>query len=558
MSEPQGPAPPSDDGLFFVHNDSAHQASNNAVRRSHVMREYWRKKRARSPNSGPAEPSGHQPFEPSAARLNFRLPKQDSKRARGRSRKTPSTLLQKQPGSAVFRPASAEQAFINAIEGLGTYHMSDEEKESLLRLATSVRSFFQLGASGVDPFGVIPLNLTAQDEHLLSRFSHYQKWPWCPVSGQNLWPRFALSGRLIFSTTMYAWSMAFRSRLTGSDVTTWLENNPEVLKHKVATIALVNQSLQDVNTAVNDQTVAAVAALANIELVFKGRCETTTYHMKGLRDLVALRGGLHTLGTPLQSLIRRLVSWTDLIYAGLYQQPLYFPRVELWDVAWQTLDQLSLPGSPICLAPDQIKQTGISNHEVIEILEITRQLSLAYRRRPPVYEPEAQRMQHADKCMALETRLSRIIQSTNQPSPFPGDPWSRPVWRSTALATMLYVHHFLRGVPLNMPQFHVWTEQLQQALSEPQEAFGQLAFARALLLWVLSVASITSTVADTRAFFVGRLAATCRQFNLDLEKLSNILSGFIWTGEKDDDLWAVWADVRTHQAMNKVHAGEGR
>jgi hypothetical protein len=434
--------------------------------------------------------------------------------------------------------------------------MSDEEREALLRLATSVRTFFQLGASGLDPFGVLPLNLTAGEEQLLSRFSHYQKWPWCPVSGQNLWPRFALSGKLIFSTTMYAWSMAFRSRLTGSNLSTWLENNPEVLKHKLTTIRLVNRSLQDVKTAVNDQTVAAVAALANIELVFEGRCETTTYHMKGLRDLVALRGGLHTLRTPLQGLIRRLISWTDLIYAGLYEQRLHFPRVELWDVGWQTLDQLSLPGSPVCLAPIQIKQSGIADHEVIEILEITRQLSLAYRRRPPRYEAEPHRMQHADKCMALETRLNGIIHSTSLPSPFPGDPWSRPVWRSTALATMLYVHHFLRGVPLNMPQFQVWTEQLQEALSEPQDAFGQLAFAKALLLWILSVGSIASTVANTRAFFVGRLAATCLQYNLDLEKLDNILSVFIWTGDKNDELKDVWTEAKSHQAMHHVNARE--
>ena len=452
----------------------------------------------------------------------------------------------------------AKDPIVTRTKTLGT-----NEKNALLQLAFSPQLFF--GPPGMDVFGVLPVTLTPWDERLMNRFSHIRKWPWCPVSGQSLWGPFALSNKVLFSTTMYSWCMAFRSRLKDLEVNSWLENNPEILQHKANAIALMNTTLSNTTKAIQDETLAAVAAMTNVELVFGSR-ETAEIHIEGLRQLVGLRGGFATFVTPLQLLVQRLISWSDLMYSGIAQTPLYFPAVELWDLAWQTLDQFSVPGSPLCLAPTQVKLHGIPQYDIVEVMELTRRLCFLEQQHPLLDLDEAGRMRRADMCMGLETRLSRIIHATN---PSHGSPeattvegwagegnsvegpqpeWTLTAWRATALATLIYIHHVLRGSRLRSRQFGNWVGLLYDTLSHSPPTLPSFSFSRALVLWVLAIGAAASQhhQADgTHTWFVAQLKDACRGYGLaEFDQFCMAFRDFIWSGGADENMyWALWPAI---------------
>ncbi len=72
-----------------------------------------------------------------------------------------------------------------------------------------------IGLGQIDPVAALPFELDRVDEALLDRFQHYERWPWCPVSGQSLWAPFAMSDKLVFHATMYSWAIHFRSQFIG-------------------------------------------------------------------------------------------------------------------------------------------------------------------------------------------------------------------------------------------------------------------------------------------------------------------------------------------------------
>jgi hypothetical protein len=522
-------------GFIFVQSDGQHPQKNTASRRSHVMQHYFRSR------SDGASSTGHPRQQPQAATTNqmtFRLlrdrleTRKPRKAKRIPPRSTPEAITTAGPSSHQKRESETYQS-------LRTKTIAEDEEKGLLRLSTSPLLFF--GHLKLDPFDSLPVKLNEWDERLLDRFSHYGKWPWCPVSGQSLWSPFAMSSRMVFAATMYSWCMAFRTRIKGKEPPAWLEQNTEVLKYKGLAISLINEGISNAARAVTDEIIASVAALANVELIFGTRA-TFAAHFSGLHSLVTLRGGFNTFTTPLQQLIQRLISWSDLVFAGLYQTSLRYPSTELWDIAWNTLDQISIPGSPICLAPSSLLLTGTSNNEAVDILSATRQLCFEEQRQPLLGLSEPERMLRADLCMSLEKRLINIIQSTAKPQK---DYWNSAIWRSTALANIIFVHHFLRGVGLRSPQFAVWATSLRDSLALVHErtTLEELRFARSLQLWVLSVGAIASVGRKEHEWFVKWLEEVCCEHEMGWLDFLSILQGFMWTGEIDERRYReVWME----------------
>ncbi|KPI44368.1 uncharacterized protein AB675_8487 [Cyphellophora attinorum] len=480
--------------------------------------------------------------------------------------------------------------------------ISPEEKQRLLTLSTSPLLFF--GASSIDPLHTLPVSLTPWDSALLARFAHNKKWPWCPVRSQSEWSTFAMTNEMLFSATLYAWSMAFRNRLASpSEAVTFLEDNPEVLTHKLKAITLINKSLSNTAASLSDATLASIAALANLELIF-GSYQAATYHISGLRRLVVLRGGLNfSTATVLQQLIYRLISWTGLVYSNVYHAPLYFPALELWDKSWKTLDSFSIPGSPICYTPQGLWSEGVDNYEVVDILEGVRRLCQAEREKPRLsLLDEHENMLRADMCASLETRLTRIITSIDALAAAGSDllsnearksTWNSSLWQSIALTALIYIHHFLRGTDLRARQFRVWTKSLRGALDARMDGHGsesgtdadttslslryaatdgnvpspaasmkQFFFSRSLLLWVLSVGATASmpslggnvvpsdvvpnvvlTTTD-HDFFINQLRWARVHYSLTWQDYLSAIQDYFWTGEVDERrYWGVWAEL---------------
>ena len=478
---------------IFVTTTSEGKPKNDSLRRSHVMRNQI-KTRAQTTKSHTASLPRELPFL-AAGKRSFRLARHQPQ-AQPNPRRTMLPLAaakhSKEASVDTTSPPVANrinrhdppQGIATKVENLSTNDIS-----TLLRLSTSPLLLF--GNSRIDTFGVLPMKLTPWDEVLVDRFCHYEKWPWCPVSGQSLWSPFALSDELAFSATMYSWSVGVGSRLLGKDASTWLEFNPEIMQHRLSTISLVNARISNPEEAVKDQTIAAVTMVANLELLY-GTTEAASQHMNGLKALVDMRGGFTSFVTPLQLLLQRLLSWVDIVYSEVFGTEPMFPQAEIWDLTWNSRDQLALPSSPIGLLPRSLASTGLTHHEVVDTLQDVHELCEFQRSKPMSTIQEHERMLRCDMFMKIESRLNIIVHSTNSISSKP-DSHRSLVWRATALGTLVFVHHFLRGNPLRHRQFGILVPMLQETLSQMDKGFRQLAFARPLLFWLLSVGSVASS-----------------------------------------------------------------
>jgi hypothetical protein len=403
----------------------------------------------------------------------------------------------------------------------------------------------RLGASRNDPFDTLPARLNSSDEILLSRFRTIERWPWCPINGQGLWPQFAYSDQLVFHATMYSFGMHFKCR-THPGVTVPVldpETDMRIIQHKLAAISLVNDRLSDERQAVSDGCIAAVATLTNMALVLDSQ-EEAKKHMQGLHAVINMRGGLLSLGNGVQTHLQRLISFNDLIYSELFDEELRFPPlVEVWNEAWSTLDEPEDSGSLPGLGRSELEYFRILPHPVLEVLEDIRQLCYTERTKPLHQADEAARMIRGDLCLQLERRLRLIIQSEAPPS---SNAIDGTFWRATAIAALIHVHRSLRGNPLRYRHFQVLTTQLYDTLLTMDEDLPELDFAPTLAIWILSTGVFTSTNAVVRSEFLEMLRKACLRFALvDWQAFHWTVSKFLWTGEADEERYReLWEELQ--------------
>ncbi|KOS19269.1 hypothetical protein ESCO_000142 [Escovopsis weberi] len=84
----------------------------------------------------------------------------------------------------------------------------------------------------------------------------------------------------------------------------------------------INAAFRDAEKRLSDMLIGTVAKMAAYESMH-GNVECFRLHMAGLRRMVALRGGLASLG--LCGLLRRMIIWIDLNGGYLLGEPRYFP-----------------------------------------------------------------------------------------------------------------------------------------------------------------------------------------------------------------------------------------
>jgi hypothetical protein len=385
-----------------------------------------------------------------------------------------------------------------------------------------------VGENRFDVFGVLPVRLSKSDEASLQIFQQYERYPYCPINGQNDWSSFAISDQLVFHATMFSWGMHFRSRRPMPD----RDEEMKILQHKVTAISLINDRLSDPGKAVTDETLAAVAALTNIALVIDAFPEASK-HMAGLWTLVEMRGGLSSLTSSVQKHLQRLISWNDLIYSEVFDDILRFPPIEVWDESWAMLKgparHEDLPG----LSRAELRAARVPHHQVLDLLKDLRLLCQAEQVSPLSIARDAERMRRGDMFHRIERKLRVILQGDTAPG---NNRWDATVWRAVSLAALLFTHHNLRGNPLRYRHFNVLAMQLYDTLLVMAEDLSELDFAPCLLIWVLSTGSVvTSNLAAVHSSLLSLLAKVCVRHGVsEFEQLQGKLMQFLWTGPVDE------------------------
>lgn len=99
-----------------------------------------------------------------------------------------------------------------------------------------------------------------------------------------------------------------------------------ILTLRCEAVHAINQALTTHREATphNDALIGAIAKMASYEAMFGSR-DAYTVHMRGLRQVVGLRGGLDCLEEVMGGLLRRIVVWIDRNSAFLNGSGLYFP-----------------------------------------------------------------------------------------------------------------------------------------------------------------------------------------------------------------------------------------
>ena len=104
----------------------------------------------------------------------------------------------------------------------------------------------------------------------------------------------------------------------------------QLLQMKQHAITLINQSITSrsvTGSPVTDQIVGSVAKMAAYEAMF-GTLAAYHAHMKGLRQMVALRGGVDAIH-GLDGLVARMVVWIDANAAHVLGTHLHFEKSRL-------------------------------------------------------------------------------------------------------------------------------------------------------------------------------------------------------------------------------------
>ncbi|KIW63558.1 hypothetical protein PV04_08549 [Phialophora macrospora] len=364
------------------------------------------------------------------------------------------------------------------------------------------------GSNLLDVFHVLPFQLQSWDETLITRWLKYDRIPWCPVNGQSLWIPFVANSPVLLHTNLYCWGMHWHGKLTGTDPHIFLNQNPQILEHKIAAIQMINASLESQAT-MSDEVLASVAIFINTSLQFFNRDEATR-HMAGLETLVRLRGGLESLSGMgmVGILLQRMISWNDLFFAELFGGNLRFSLLPRWDEAWKAV-YAPLVDDPVThLEPLQARFAGDAAQEITSLLREMQVVCYDIQARPLETLTTAEKTLRHDNLFRFERRLclaTRIttMQHYTQTARQGNDD---SMWRAVAYAALMYVHHHMRpGYALHWAQFRALSVQLRGELSSTNaERWDAVP---ALHLWVLTVGSWVSQRED---WFLNMLADACR------------------------------------------------
>jgi hypothetical protein len=421
----------------------------------------------------------------------------------------------------------------------------DQEVE--LALPTSPLRWF--GNARTDPFGVLPIQLTAFDEVLVDRFQNYMPESWCPVSGQSAWFPFAVNDQLLFHATLYNWAMHFADAANDG----MFAHHPGVMRHKLVAIHMINEKLSDPVEAVRDESLGAVAAIINAEIAY-GSAKESARHMAGLRAMIKMRGGIETIGDGIGGLLQRLVGWTDLNYAELHNLPLIFTKE---NCEWDRVRADAGWSCPSCLheAPD-VAEPGpfpAKQAQVIPLLREIRELCGEVAQRPQLSMPEHEKMKRSDRFHALERRLHIVAEKSTDENVTNAEHHNDLVWRSCASAGLLYVHHVLRGLPLAYRQFDTLCQNLLLTLVGIADIKQAWRYAPELLLWVLSVGTMLTPGRPQRSWFVDSLATACETFGyVEWTQYRNAIQSFLWVDKSDNEryssIWLAIEDAKARQS----------
>lgn len=168
----------------------------------------------------------------------------------------------------------------------------------------------------------MPLESTMRVAELMHFFNQYVVPNYVSVDGQNLPALFlkVILPWMLQSPLMPNIAILMASYSERLELGLEVRQNPETLSIKAHVLGLVNKFLEQDFKLISDEAIRAVTHLVILEWWW-GNQRSLWAHMKGIREMVRLEGGLTNLSDPT---VINVLTLTDYELACCYEQPLFF------------------------------------------------------------------------------------------------------------------------------------------------------------------------------------------------------------------------------------------
>ncbi|MCJ1399446.1 hypothetical protein MMC11_002648 [Xylographa trunciseda] len=288
------------------------------------------------------------------------------------------------------------------------------------------------------------------------------------------------------------------------------------LYHRGEVIRTVNKRIGALEREISDATIGAVAFLANFETM-NGTLLASRLHMNGLRQMIALRGGLHTLGQS--QVLQRVVIWADFLYSTATCSKPSFPLIP----QPTTLTKYSAASGGAMRAGSMIL-TGRTFLEpgCIDIIQDLR--SLTVHAANPQSMSMLDRRAFSSMIYLLEYHLlsqqggSSSVQKYSQtPAPL-------------RIAAHLYLYLAVRELPSTAEMHYAMARKLQNATKGDLQAdLDCLDYNYDLFLWIFFIGGAALYGQSERRWFVSELRIICLNMQISsLDHFTDRLAKILW------------------------------
>ncbi|KAJ6083819.1 hypothetical protein N7467_007954 [Penicillium canescens] len=324
--------------------------------------------------------------------------------------------------------------------------------------------------------------------------------------------------------------------------------DPDYCMMRAKSIGEMNAKMQDPNRRLSDEAFDTIINLLTGALII-GEFEEAHIHLKGLKRMVELRGGITDDSIRSSSMLSAIITTDIKAASGLMTKPV-FPLT--WD-AQPIPSDIQQRIMPQALSPLNNLGSGFFANSFISpslqrILYVLRDMvffSIMNQMTPAAIQPIDQDFFRVLNCEA-EHQLLSYIYADDSPNPLLK---LHPIEAVTRVASICFLNHFMIVSPSSSGLGRALTKHLTTAVETcklsflqelPKENFG-------LYTWALFVGAQGSQGQAERAWFVERLAHVAMICVWQSwEQVSKVMANYFFVMTLDGLSWrSVWDEAMT-------------
>ncbi|OBT94644.1 hypothetical protein VE01_07982 [Pseudogymnoascus verrucosus] len=311
------------------------------------------------------------------------------------------------------------------------------------------------------------------------------------------------------------------------------EPSADSLTHKGQAIHAINSRLLS-GQPPSDENLAVVAVLIKLETLH-GTSDASKPHMKGLMEMLRIRGGVNNLMH--NQVLLRVLTWIDLLYATMWgSKPCIAPNQLHPGPLAVILEDIAIKYLPIAQYKEGPSMFSLNEHINFDVWETLQQISAAKAKASELSLEERKTISHV--IYLVNHRLLMDLAKCNSCE-------ASSLYKAFSVAAILYLHLIIREIP-RMARIHLpLTERLRlfvKCAFTTQVIEGQVL---GFVVWMIFLGAAASPPGESSDYFINLLALILETLGIqDKDQLRNQLRELAWFDDISDRyLTIVWAEM---------------